>query len=524
MPTPETRYNLLTEFLLSVRTLDGGAASLTLPGVLSALQRREVLAFSALQLHQEHAWHAFLVHLAALALVRAGAGGDALRTELDWAELLRSLVRGDEAAFCLVAPDVARPAFFQPPVPEGALTRFKDATHFPDDFDVLVTSKNHDVKMARVASPSPEHWAYALVTLQTMQGYLGRGNYGIARMNGGFGSRPAVTHAPGLGLGERWAREVQALLDARDELLEAYEYTEAGPALLWLEPWDGTTSLSLQALDPFFVEVCRRVRLTHEDGRVVGRMAPTQAPRVKAEEGKGDTGDAWTPVDKARGAAFTASDAGFSYERVQQLLLQGDFTLGPVGERLARDGEGRLFSATVLARGQGETNGFHQRTLPLPGRVRLLLSKPDGRERLGRLAKQRVEAVGTMKKNVLRLALTTVLQAGADSLNFREPRTKTWVEKRLGLFEARVDAVFFEELWAAADLPAEEGLATWVRRLKALALEELADAKASAPIPEMRRYRTASAADRAFYGSFKKHFPALNTESATPDTGATAHE
>jgi CRISPR system Cascade subunit CasA len=51
---------------------------------------------------------------------------------------------------------------------------------------------------------TPEHWFYALLTLQTMQGFLGAGNYGISRMNGGFASRPSVGLAPS----DRWGMRV----------------------------------------------------------------------------------------------------------------------------------------------------------------------------------------------------------------------------------------------------------------------------------------------------------------------------
>src|SRR5690606_28027650 len=126
-----------------------------------------------------------------------------------------------------------------------------------------ITAKNHDVKIDRIDRPTVEHWIFALITLQTMQGFLGAGNYGIARMNGGFSSRPCVTYASGLSEAERFRRDVRILLEQRDALIEDYGFAQRGElGLIWCKPWDGTTSLAFDELDPFFIEICRRIRLT----------------------------------------------------------------------------------------------------------------------------------------------------------------------------------------------------------------------------------------------------------------------
>ena len=67
---------------------------------------------------------------------------------------------------------------------------------------MLITARNHDAKRAANRHATPEDWILALVSLQTMSGYSGNGKNGIARMNGGFASRPLVGLAPGRGAGE----------------------------------------------------------------------------------------------------------------------------------------------------------------------------------------------------------------------------------------------------------------------------------------------------------------------------------
>ena len=138
----------------------------------------------------------------------------------------------------------------------------------PDDLDILVKSKNHDVKQTIVLDSSLEDWVFALVSLQTMAGFLGSGNYGITRMNGGFSARPCLGLAPSDGgIGAHLRFDICRMLNYRDQMLEKYRPNykkQNGFALIWLEPWDGVEQFDLRQLDPYFIEICRRVRLANE--------------------------------------------------------------------------------------------------------------------------------------------------------------------------------------------------------------------------------------------------------------------
>jgi len=59
----------------------------------------------------------------------------------------------------------------------------------PDALDLLITSRNHDLKQAVARQAEAEDWILALVSLQTCEGFGGAKNYGIVRMNGGSSSR-----------------------------------------------------------------------------------------------------------------------------------------------------------------------------------------------------------------------------------------------------------------------------------------------------------------------------------------------
>ena len=109
----------------------------------------------------------------------------------------------------------------------------------PDELDILVTSKNHDLKSSVASRAAPGDWLFALVTLQTMEGFGGAGNYGVSRMNGGFGSRPAFTLAPVEGLGAHLRMDIVTLLDQMGSLAREFPMRPGGIGLVWTVPWDG---------------------------------------------------------------------------------------------------------------------------------------------------------------------------------------------------------------------------------------------------------------------------------------------
>ncbi|HEX7119849.1 MAG TPA: type I-E CRISPR-associated protein Cse1/CasA [Longimicrobiales bacterium] len=499
----EPLHDLLRDRLIRTRAPDGAERAETLPGIFARLGGDDIASFPALQPHQSHAWFAFLVQLAGIALHRAGETDPAL-PEAAWAERLLALTAGAAEPWSLVVPGLDRPAFLQPPVPEGTLDGFKNRIEHPDALDVLVTTKLHDVKSARIAEPDPEHWVYALVSLQTMQGFSGRDNYGVVRMNGGFGNRPCVAYTPSLSWGPRFRRDLAILLAERPKMVAGYGYAHRdGVALQWLEPWDGRTAIPLSRCDPFFIEVCRRVRFEGDSGgRVVARIAPSKTKRTAVPVDNGDTGDPWTPLRHKDNAALTLDGSGFTYRRLHQLLFGNEFRLGAAGRVQRDDPERLLLVARAMVRGQGKTEGLHERVVEIPGHVRSRLADPDEFERLAAVAKQRIEIVAQIDRQILNPALCVLLQGGPDKARLDDKRTRRWRDR----FDAAVDAEFFHSLWGALD-DLEDSEIQWVKLLHRLAKVQLEDAIRSAPIPDARRYRAVAAAERVFGGGFRNRFP-----------------
>jgi len=495
----ESRWNLLSEPVFSVAR--GPAPALSLPGVLAALSRDEPIEYAALQPHQFHAWHMFLVQLAVLALDEAGSD-EPFAEETAWREALRALTEGQDEPWTLVVPDVSQPAFLQPPVPEGTVEKFKNTLLTPDELDLLFLKRNHDVKVRRMTRARPEHWAYALVSLQTMDGFGGAWTYGIFRMNGGYSSRPYLALVQGETWSARFLREVPVARDAWEGAVapdSLYGYSSAGHRLSWLPPWDGTGSLPLSECSPAVIEICRRVRLVAVGREVVVRTQPTKVPRIAGADLKGNTGDPWNPVRVEKGTGLSVPGRGFHYQLLQSIVLGGDYRRNPALRPREADGRELVLDACVLARGQGKTNGLHTRSVPVPGHVRLALASETGARKLADAARRMIELTALVQSKILLRALNVLYRARSAG----DPSRRR--SREVNRHDAEVDDIFFPRLWELAEFDEKERDIRWTREMLELAERELERAISRAPIPEARRYRAVAEATSMFYALRHKH-------------------
>jgi CRISPR system Cascade subunit CasA len=501
----------------------------TLPGVLAALMRDAVVSFPALRAHQRHAWHSFLALLAANALHRAGVAAPP-ETEAEWCALLRGLTPDyeDDAPWCLVSPPT-RPALLQPPIPDGGLVALKNVVLTPDGLDMLVTSKNHDLKQALMMAAQPDDWLFALVTLQTMEGFLGAGNYGISRMNGGFANRAALGIAPPDGPGAHVRRDVKRLLELRDRSAGAGGYVaEGGLALVWLEGWDGTTSLRRDALDPWYIEICRRVRLSLGEDGLIAHVGGSKVARIVPIDG-GITGDPWSPVvteKDGRTKSLTVDARGFGYRRMVDFMFgTGGITLSVLQTPVASDDfEGLQLVARALVRGQGKTEGYHERRVPISRRVRRLFAER-ATDEAADTATRRIRLAGEMQEHVLKPALLTLFQNGPEKIDFRDKDTERKAEIFLKRFDSVVDISFFEDLWREIEHedPAarDRERAAWVKSLLTRAAAQLRDAEGAASRASHRGFRARVRAADRLWGAARHndHLKPYFEEVPADDTG-----
>jgi len=336
------------------------------------------------------------------------------------------------------------------------------------------------------------------VALQTMQGYSGNRMFGTARMNGGYGNRPCVAYAPSLSRPSRFQRDVAACLDARDGVVSLYGFDpEAGDALLWTLPWEGESAVGMERLDPWFIDCCRRVRLTWRERVIEAYRKGTDCARVAAKGLHGMTGDPWTPVNRIEPKALTPSKAGFGYDLTQELLFGGTYGAAAAGSILSADGESPWFVAWAMVRGGKTTEGIHERRLRVPPPVRALLRSTGGRDRLRDRAKRWVNSAKVAKLHVLGPAIRILVGAG-DGMKAVRGRF-------LSAMDAAIDRVFFERLWATTER--DDADAVWARDLVGLARAELEAAIRTVPTPAAARYRVIARAENLLEGCARKRFP-----------------
>ncbi len=498
----EPQFDLLNDPIIRVQTSSDPPAAHSLPEIFSLLSNASPIEFSGLQAHQSHAWHAFLCQLGAIALHTGGESTVSAKSASEWKDLLLRATDGQREPWCLIVPDLANPGFLQPPVPEGSLEKWKNEAREPDLLDLLVTAKNHDVKRRRLSSPSADHWVFALTSLQTMDGFPGRNNYGIVRMNSGYGNRAGIAVCANDRPSVRFRRDCSLLLEGRDEIASQFGFDGLqGIALLWLKPWDGSKSIPLSECDPLVVEICRRVRLTDSGGCITARFIGTVVPRIHAGETKGNVGDPWIPVRKKDGAGLTAKN--LSYNIVQDVIFGSDYEPSAASIVRQEDGESPVIVGRVLVRGQGKTEGYFERIIPCPPKARRMLASLDGRRTLGSLARERIELTMIARNKVLKPAILHLLQGGPEKLKFDDDRANPFSDS----FERLVDTTFFPSLFDSVDLDPNMARQKWVAQLLAFARSILDDAIRGTPIPTVRRYRAISAAEGWFHGSSRKNFP-----------------
>lgn len=489
--------NLLQDPILTISR----GVKVSLPELLAAMVREEVRDFPALRPHQRPAWHMFLVQLSALALWTAG------REELpmdaaDWKADLSGLTpnHADDEPWRLVVADQNKPAFLQPPVPKNLKW---SPIKTPDALDMLITSRNHDLKQNVARQAEPEDWVFALVSLQTSEGYGGSGNQGIARMNGGSSSRPMLGLAPSqaenltVNASAWWARDVRQLIKARKANNESGPCVAGGDALLWCLDWPENRQLNLRDLDPWFIEVCRRIRLTDAGGVISAQRSTSKATRVDAKMAKGMVGDPWAPVHK-EGKSFTLTQ-GYNYKTLDDLLFSGDWQPPLLAQLGAGETIDMLLIAEGISRGNSKTEGFHSRVIPLPKKAELFSSKD-----AARISKAQIEEIGKFDQ-ALRNALSLVA-AGGDQEAQRKYFAHTNPARER--FDHAANQLFFTYLWRrveAATVSDHESSAkaktAFIANLREKAEAELKAALPAMPCTAIRRPRAEARAWRAFYGA-----------------------
>ena len=523
-----SKLSLLTEDIIKYKCTDGKIVKASLPQIFAALITNEMVSFPALRPHQRHAWHAFLVQLGAIAMHKAGLSETPMDAD-EWRRLIRGLTQDDfpdNEPWCLVVDDITKPAFMQPPVAsDDRRADYKNTVATPDELDMLVTSKNHDLKSSMSMQGDVDDWLLALITLQTTQGHLGVGNYGISRMPSGYGNRPAFSLTPSTMPGVHVKRDILALLEHRQTIVDDYEYlSDGGIELLWIVPWDGvkSDSLLIDRMDPLYIEICRRIRLRWNDGKLSAIRANSASRRIV--DAKGLTGDPWAPEGSSPNQRGTPpaflGPRKFGYERVVDGLFSPDWKRPYLldstqfdGDYLSEnDGEKIQLIARGMIRGEGGTSGYHERVIPMrqamAQSMSMMLGRPQAKQ-LEDIARERIEQVGTVK-NILRHAIATFAAKGnSDFAAHRngKPSPNELAQPWANKLDEIVDKDFFDDLQDEFEVDEgerDEIRKQWLRNGKDGVVDQadrlLRSAENSLPCLSTQKHKTRVNAERVFWG------------------------
>ncbi len=514
--------NILTEPLICITTASGKRMA-ALPEMYALLMADAIEGFPALRPHQKHPQLAFWVQLAAMAMYRAGIS-EPPENAAEWARLLCGLTPDwpNGEPWQLVVEDITKPAFMQPPARSAdRLADYKSLVTTPDELDMLVTAKNHDLKASIALHGDADDWIFALVSLQTMEGYGGARNYGISRMPSGYGNRPAFTFTPSIRPGRHVKRDVAALLEHRNGILADYPVSDNGIGLLWLEPWDGTKAetLLLDRMDPFYIEVCRRVRLRKSGGRIEAVRANSLDRRIA--DVKGQTGDPWAPQGKSASRretppAFLNGSRKFGYERIVDGLFSPDWTEARLMRMTEYD---RTSGGTVhlvargVVRGEGGTEGYHERIIPLRPKTIQVFGRTGGPKELEDIARERIADIRNTQR-ILRRAVATFAAHGDSQPSAHrngKPSPNDIASPWVNRLDEIVDERFFDDLQTEF----EETQDAERRKIRELWLADFVIANANAildasrqsiPCPDGQSLRAFAASQNVFNGRIYQEF------------------
>ena len=479
-------YDLLTEKLIRTKTIAGGMTRETLPGLMALLMKDQVESLPALRAHQRHALHSMLVQIATAAL-EDQPPGRIPETEEEWRRLLEILqpVRDGpqtwHQAWHLIGQDLRSCAFMQPPMGQrGKATDFTKTLQTPGALDILVYSKNHEIKRNQVQQPELDDWIMALITVQTMDNASGAGRKGISRSMDGTASRTAFSIMPLYGgFGAEVRRDVGALRIALPGIRERYpRYPhQGGITLTWAHPWDGAADecLRMEDLHPLYIDTCRRIRLQTKEGVISAQSASSKTTRIARETYGGLTGDPWAPVNREKqhvlkltghapsqpsfpNSKKLAPNEGFSYRNLTRLLLSDEWEhpplLQPTPEEIEA-GQPMKMVARCLRRYQGKTFGYEDRQVVINHHLRRALTPGADNLEAGEIAMARIADIDQME-GVLRTCLRLYMDGGIKVE--RPARTEPREHARSSLaaiqeVEQAIDDTFFQDLQDEVEAP-----------------------------------------------------------------------
>jgi CRISPR system Cascade subunit CasA len=161
--------------------------------------------------------------------------------------------------------------------------------------------------------------------------------------------------------------------------------------------------------------------------------------------------------------AVTVSSNGFGFREVSRYLDPETYQWPELAILQASDGDEVDLVARTLVRGQGRTEGYHEREIHLRSRMTGMLGSPRGRSILAAEAKQRVDYVSEVS-SILRHAVKTYLQNGVSTGQTKKEHQKV-IDDCGRHLQLAVEVDFWERLQEGIENSDQKlAQAEWVHR------------------------------------------------------------
>ncbi|MEZ5936183.1 MAG: hypothetical protein R3F54_30635 [Alphaproteobacteria bacterium] len=262
----------------------------------------------------------------------------------------------------------------------------------------------------------------------------------------------------------------------------------------------------MDKLDPWFIEVCRRVRLYRNDaGMISARTVGSKAARIAASNLKGKVGDPWIPIDLGNDSA--AYNKTPRYDVMSKVLFDRGGFLRPLLLDWHKEIDPDVMTARfdVLVRGQGVTEGFHRREMAFEEEQHLFyFQSASERDRLAALSQEMLETVSALRNKVLKPALLTLIQEGPAKVDYGDKTAGAWADQWLKPIDGEIEPVFFEHLFAWADDDANK--MKWIEFLGTTASVLFERAQHALPVTGHRRIKAIAIADSRLGAGFRRTF------------------
>jgi CRISPR system Cascade subunit CasA len=156
---------------------------------------------------------------------------------------------------------------------------------------------------------------------------------------------------------------------------------------------------------------------------------------------------------------LTPSAKGFSYDKMHDILFSGQYAKPPSMKTIS-GGEGNMayIVARALVRGQGVTEGLHERVIQISGYNEEYWGEGPAAAQIASESERRLGRVEKVRSNVLAPSIRAYIKGRDEDLSDEE-KDALW--SHVGRLDDEVDPLFFERLWETPDLTDEERYAFW---------------------------------------------------------------